>query len=450
MIRPITLAQAILLLLSSACSSDVSSPSFSSGGTSSVGGSGNGSGGAQMAGSGGHAGGPGTNPGADGGSNPGSGGSGGPPDPECTAADTMLPADADNPCIQLSGRWDRSDPKAPVARWGAVYITAKFEGTSIKAHLVDERLSVTTVWQGTTYELGPNSYQVSIDGGPPRVFAAPTESEYTLASGLSDGPHTVTLVRRSESKFGKTIFLGFSLDAGKSLLVPGPRPTRRIEVFGDSITAGLANENTGPYNASTQNGYEAYGTKFARLVNAEWHVQARGGGSFYTTYLPMVPWFDKTFGPLDGVHKPEDKADDAVPVWDFADWQPHVLIIALGTNDASDSFTPPEADYIAKYGAFLGSLRRYYPEAWIFALAPWKEGAPWDVVRRAIASAAEAENDARIQAIVPVDGVAPNYQNRWLTYPADYVTGDEYHPNLAGHHKIARKLQEIIAPIVGF
>jgi len=35
-----------------------------------------------------------------------------------------------------------------------------------------------------------------------------------------------------------------------------------------------------------------------------------------------------------------------------------------------------EAAYVTKYRDFIGRLRGWYPNAHIFALAPWKEGAP--------------------------------------------------------------------------
>jgi lysophospholipase L1-like esterase len=364
----------------------------------------------------------------------------------CTEGASSSP-DADNPCVQLHGRWDRSNAKAPVARWGAVYVTAKFEGTSLKVRMSDDLTSVTTVWMGTTYQLGPNVYLTSIDGKPVTRLVATSAGEYTLATGLADGPHTVMFARQSESKYGKTTFLGFTLDQGKHLLAPDPPPARKVEVFGDSITAGLADENTGPYNAATSNGYESFAPKFARSVDAEWFVEARGGGSFFLDYLPMVPWFDKTFGPLDSEMLP----DSAVPLWSFESWQPDVFILALGTNDTSDMYPAnDEAAYVAKYRDFLSKLRQWYPNAHLFALAPWKEGAPWDLVRSHIGKAVDAQNDPKIHAIIPVDGTNPNYSNRWLEAPTDYVTGDAFHPNLQGHQKIADKLKSIVAPIVGW
>jgi hypothetical protein len=104
------------------------------------------------------------------------------------------------------------------------------------------------------------------------------------------------LVRRTESKWGTTTFVGFALAPGKHVLDPGPPPAYELEVFGDAISAGLADENTGYYTNQTENGYLAFGPTLARKLNAEWRVEARGGGSFYNDfYLPMIPFFDRTF-----------------------------------------------------------------------------------------------------------------------------------------------------------
>ncbi len=352
-----------------------------------------------------------------------------------------LPPDADHPYIQYFGRWDHTSAKAPVAGWGAVYVKARFSGTSCTARFVDEQLTVPGGF-GTG-----NVYQFQIDDGPWQELPSTAATEYALASGLQAGEHSLTLVRRTESKFGKTTFHGFILDSDHELLVPEPRPLRKLEVFGDSISAGLANENRGDYTNANENGYAAFGPEVARQLDAEWRVEARGGGSLFNDWLPMIPWFDKLTGPLDLQHLP----DAGAALWDFAGWQPDVFILALGTNDSSDMYPASnQAAYVSKYKGFLSTIRSVYPNAVIFALAPWKEGAPWDLVRSHIPLAVSELGDAKVHAVVPLTGSSPSYSDPWLSYPADYVSGDEYHPNLSGNQKIAAKLAEIIAPVMGW
>jgi hypothetical protein len=360
--------------------------------------------------------------------------------------------DADNPCIQYFGRWDRSNPKQPVGNWGPLAVTASFTGTSCTLNLIDEQLTATSI-PGTG-----NYYQVSIDGGPFTVVPSSSMMTYPVASGLAAGTHTIALVRRTESKFGKTTFLGFTLDSGATLALPPAPPAHKVELFGDSISAGLANEDSGPWDNTTENGYMAFGPQVARLLEAEWRVEARGGGAFYDTWLPMVPFFDKTFGPTDNQMAPDPGAVE----WDFAQWQPDVYILALGTNDWSA--TQPhidESSYETFYQTFLTSLRKWYPKTEIFCLAPFQDadqmtgdpagGAPWDEARTYIAHAVMTFGDAHVHAVIPVMGnAASGYTGEWITHPGDYVSGDYTHPNISGDTKIAAKLQSIIAPVMGW
>jgi lysophospholipase L1-like esterase len=364
-----------------------------------------------------------------------------------------LPPDADHPWIRYSGRWDHADPKAAVAMWGAVSITATFEGTSCALRMTDERLTVMDI-PGTG-----NTYQFSVDGGPFTVLPSTSATEYPVASGLPDGVHKLVLVRRTESKYGKTTFAGLTLDPGKGLAPPDPPPSHTIEVFGDSISAGLADEDTGPWDNTTENGYDAFGPQLARLLAADWHVEARGGGSFYNDYyLPMVPWFDKTFGPHEGENDPPAGA----AVWDFSSWQPDVYVLALGTNDwSADAPHIDESSYVPKYQAFVKSLRGWYPSTQIFCLAPFQDvdqttgaasgGAPWDEARQYIADAVATLGDPHVHAVIPLMGTAASgYSGEWLAHPGDYVSGDYTHPNVGGDAKIATHLRDVIAPVMGW
>jgi lysophospholipase L1-like esterase len=371
-----------------------------------------------------------------------------PPDDGAIAA---LPPDADHPWLRYYGRWDHTDPKAPVAMWSSVAILAKFEGTSVTVRMTDEQLTVMDI-PGTG-----NYYQASVDGGAFTVIPSSGAMAYPIASGLADGSHTLVFVRRTESKYGKTTFFGLTLDAGKGLDPPDAPAAHKLEAFGDSITAGLADDDTGDWTNATENGFMSFAPQAARLLDAEWHVEARGGGSFYNDYyLPMIPWFDKTFGPHEGENDPPAGAE----LWDFTQWQPDVYILALGTNDWSDMYPHiDQTSYVTKYQGFLTSLRGWYPHAEIFCLAPFVDqqsglaanAAPWDEARAYIPVAVTAQGDAHMHAIVPLMGTAATgYSGQWLDHPGDYVQGDEIHPNTSGHTKIAMHLQGIIAPIMGW
>lgn len=285
---------------------------------------------------------------ASGGAASGGGVSGAPP---TTLADGVV--SATDPHLRFYGRWDLSDPAHPAASWGPVAVRLRFESSSLSLDLVDDAVDLGDEGQG-------NVYQFRIDDGDFKLLGPGVTPGTQLASGLSPGPHEVLLVRRTESKWGKTRFGGFKLDAGARVLEPPSEPTRRIEVFGDSISAGLANENTGPYTNATENGYLAFGPTLARKLDAEWRVEARGGGSFYNDfYLPMVPFFGRAYGPDNKQNAPA--ADN--PEWSFERWQPDLLVVALGTNDFSEQYPHIEqAAYVSKHQAFLRTLRGHYPQ----------------------------------------------------------------------------------------
>jgi lysophospholipase L1-like esterase len=171
-------------------------------------------------------------------------------------------------------------------------------------------------------------------------------------------------------------------------------------------------------------------------------VEARGGGSFYNDfYLPMVPFFERTYGPSNKQNAP---AEDN-PLWSLEQWQPDLLVVALGTNDFSEQYPHIEqAAYVSKHQAFLRTLRGHYPQTEIICLAPFKPGAPWDEARSYIAASVAQSGDAHIHAVDPTTPAA------WLTFPDDYVNGDPFHPNIAGHEKIASELAAVAKAALGW
>jgi lysophospholipase L1-like esterase len=336
--------------------------------------------------------------------------------------------------------------------WSDVYVTANFTGTSCAVNLVDGQVTIPSCdIPGTG-----NYYSYSIDNAPFTAIPTTSATSYPIATGLAPGTHSLVFTRRTESKFGTTTFKGVTLDPGATLVAPGTPAMHKVEVFGDSITAGLANDDTGDWTNATENGYMAYGPQFARLVNAEWHVEARGAGAFYGDSLPMVPWFNQMFGP----NLNQDYPDGGSESWDFTQWQPDVLILALGTNDVSTQCTSvPQQSYVGQWVSFLTSLRGWYPHAEIFCLAPLVDqqnglasaAAPWDAVRQYIAEAVTQLGDPHTHSIIPLEGTAATgYSGQWIDHPADYVQCDDIHPNVGGHTKIATHLQSIIAPIMGW
>jgi lysophospholipase L1-like esterase len=329
------------------------------------------------------------------------------------------------------------DPANPSGSWGPIYLQARFEGTSVRIKLKDPA----------------NSFAYSIDGGPMKVLGPTTATEHALASGLADGVHTLELARRSEGGFGKTVVSGLVLDPGKNVLSPGPRPAHKIEVIGDSISAGYGDEGTGGNTPQNENGFMAYGPQLARMLDAEWSIVAHSGQGMYRNGCEPLP---PTAEHMPDEFKLTQHPAVSGPKWDFDAWKPDVLVIALGTNDFADyppgSCAHPTDDaFKTAYADFIGFARSVYPSAEIFALGTFISTAAnqfgacnQDICN--VVAAKKAAGDGHVHCIDP--GFTSS-TGAWLP-DGTYYIGDWTHPTVASHTLIATRLRDIIRPVMGW
>ncbi|MDD5350580.1 MAG: SGNH/GDSL hydrolase family protein [Chthoniobacteraceae bacterium] len=325
------------------------------------------------------------------------------PPPETAQRPSASPAaviDADNPAIQYFGRFSFANPKAPESGWPATSVRARFEGTSIRARLASDG----------TGALAP--FYAILDGreDDPVVLGGDKRGEWLIAKGLPDTVHTIELVRLGNAWNAPSRFQGFLLDAGKKLAEPPPRPARRIEFYGDSITEGS-------YMAGQPfaNPYRAYAATTARLLHAEVSLVCKGG-------MGLVRGF--TMPPLPAVYDRTEPARADMP-WGFSHWTPHVVVVNIGQNDSWKGTEP--APYIDAYAKFLAALRGHYPNALIVcalgsmdAVAP---GSKWPGhIRAAVEQAKKETQDPRIE-----------------TFFFEYL-GKKGHPDPAQARAMAEKL----------
>lgn len=244
------------------------------------------------------------------------------------------------------GRWV-PEPSGNGLRcgWSGCYVVGRFKGTAVSARIKDE---------------GSNLFEVVIDGEVKKVLRTDKtkgEALYPLAEGLSDAVHEVSIHRRTEAKVGEVVVFGFDASGGK-MLPPSPAPERRIETIGDSITTGYGNEGpnaTCTYVNSQQNEYLTYGAIAARNLNADHTTIAWSGKTLHE----MKEYFDKAL---------PQRTDG--PRWDFAQYQPQVVVINVGTNNFA-LVDPGEARFVRLYHELVHTVRAAYPKAFIVcALGP--------------------------------------------------------------------------------
>jgi len=332
-------------------------------------------------------------------------------------------SDPVNPGVLLVGRFDTSDPAGPKFAWSTSAIKANFQGTGISV---------------TLKSTGDNWFNVILDG---RVLApvnvpAGSSSPVVLASGLTNGSHTIELVRRTEAWLGEVQFLGFNVSGG-SLLAPPAPSARRIEFIGDSITCGYGNEGTSQYQSFTpknENAYLAYGAMTARLLGADPVTVCWSGKGVVRNYggdtSELMPALYQRILPY-----------SATPAWDAGKWTPQVAVINLGTNDFSVGI-PDKAAFTAAYSAFVGKLRSQYPQAHIYcAMGPMLNGDNLTSARDFINTVVTQKNSAGDGKVHYIEFPMQDASNGY---------GEDWHPSVKTHELMANQLAAAIRKDLGW
>ena len=325
----------------------------------------------------------------------------------------VVTVDADDPLIRYTGRINHADPKAPIMWWPGCDVIANFEGTSINVKL---------------HDYGDNYFYVIIDDGTPSLInLTPGTATYTAASGLTDSVHQIRLFKRTETQEGEVAFKGFELEDGKSLVAPPPRPQRRIEYFGDSITSGhsVASKTGDTNNADGKDNYYTYASVTARNLGAEYHCISVSGIGLYVDRWGFG-------GNMQTLYY--DKESDST-TWDFSKWMPQVVVVNLGQNDSWGSYTQSDAQ--DNYIKFAQTLRGKYQDAHIIlalgSMNATQSGSPWPgYLQYAVNELNSTYNDPKVYGLIfPYSG-SP-------------------HPTVARHADMAEQLTEFIqSNIPGF
>ena len=325
--------------------------------------------------------------------------------------------------VHFIGRFDTSDPAGPRFAWPGSAIRARFDGSGLTVRLDDG---------------GMNLFDVLVDGAAGPVLApAAGAGDYVVAAGLAPGPHDVAVVRRTESFFGPTQFLGFP----GATLVPTPAPARLVEMVGDSITCGYGVLGAGPtcgFSAADEAETHAWGALACAALGAANTAIAYSGKGVYLNnggdpVDPMPVLFERTF------------ADDPASTWAFS-YTPDVVVVNLGTNDFSTG--DPGQPFVDAYVAFVAQIRTHYPAAWIIvAMSPMVSDAfPAGAMQRTIlrtylqdvVAAAAAAGDARVDYLeIAEQDAADGY-------------GCDYHPSAATAAIMADALVAAIQTLVGW
>ena len=336
------------------------------------------------------------------------------------------------PAVRWVGRVDAADPAGPRFAWSGSGFVANVAGPSI---------AVTLTTEGTS---DPAFFQPVIDGTPGMRFSVPAgEQTLELATGLGDGVHLVELYRETEGRYGSNVFLGFTEG---TLKAPPARPERRLEIVGDSISAGFGNlgveehPNYGAdpnggcgFSTETESAYNTYGMIAARRLDAEVSVVAVSGwGAYRDNGGGKSGVLSTVFENAVGLQ--------ASPAWSF-ERQADVVVVNLGTNDFALG-DPGETEFKTAYSSLLATIRQKYPDAWIISMiGPLLYGSGLSqatAYQTAVVDERRAGGDSRIELL--------NFgqQNGSLG------TGCSWHPNVTVQTAMAERLVTSIQAVLGW
>ncbi len=317
---------------------------------------------------------------------------------------------ADDKRIQYTGRVDFTDPKRPKFWSPGVYVQARFQGSDCAVVINDE------VLYGTSH----NYLEIAVDDRPPfRVQTQGASSTIPVARGLSPGAHTVTICKDTESGIGYLELVGFQC---QGLLPLPPKPFRKLEFIGDSITCGASSDLSEKPCGQGQwydqhNAYLSYGPTTARALGAQWQVTAVSGIGLMHSCCGMTITMPQVFGAMN--------LRDGTGAWDFRRYQPDAVTICLGQNDGEQD----PAAFDAAYVAFIGQVRTAYPRAQIFCLSSPMADAPLTAYLK-----------TNLTRIVDQVNRAGDKKVHTFFFPRSYNGGCGGHPDLAQHRLIAGEL----------
>ncbi len=324
---------------------------------------------------------------------------------------------ANNPNIQYTGRIDFRNPLLPRFWQPGVYIETRFIGSDCEIILNDQVL-----W-GKNH----NYLEIVVDGKPVRLQTTSQRDTFVVAKGLSSGTHTLLICKNTEGNIGYLELVGIRC---KQLLMPAPKPARKIEFIGNSITCGASSDQSvipcgkGVWH-DQHNAYLSYGPVVSRALKAQWILSSVSGiGLMHSCCgmnIVMPPVFDKI-----------DLRGDSL-AWNFANYQPNVVAICLGQNDGiQDSVA-----FCNAYVEFLDQLRGHYPNAqFILASSPMGNEQLTSMFKKYLHVIQLAMNDKGDKKVAV------------YFYSKQYNNGCDYHPDLADHQLMGEELGSFIKKIM--
>ncbi len=314
---------------------------------------------------------------------------------------------ANNSNIAYIGRFDFSTPDRPVFMYSGCTIRSIFEGSYISM-IIKEQSS--------------NYFTIIIDGQIKNIKTNSTDSVYQLANNLTPQKHSLEIIRKTEWSGGNTVFAGLYLDKDARLFKPEIKD-RKIEFIGDSYTCGYGIEGKSHdehFSYETENNYTSYGSITSRNLNAEYTAVCRSGIGMVQGYGGKTEFTQPLLF--------DEIIQNSKVKWNYASYQPQVVVIELGTNDVSVALD--ENKFVSAYLQFIEKIKSYYPNTTIICAAgPNPGGEKWILLQRMIHRVVKESSVTNVH---------------YFEFSSFIPNGSDWHPNTAEHQRMANELTSFI------
>lgn len=271
--------------------------------------------------------------------------------------------------IKYDGRrYYNSSEKSQRFMYGASGFEATFYGTELKATLTQQSITKDYVTE----------IQILLDGEkvPANDLAArkivldknagSKSYEYTLLSGLKKGKHSVKVLKRDSyiagaSRYDEFGFVSLKTDGYLYKQDKAANAKRyKIDVYGDSITAGYGNLGGAGVTSQNTNALLTYAYRVAENLDADINTQGNSGWGVYIGSNGTTDSARTWNGKVTRLH-----GQTSTDEWDFSKYQADLVIINLGTNDSAGQGkgTYSSEDFIKYYKQIISSLKEKMPNA---------------------------------------------------------------------------------------
>jgi len=262
--------------------------------------------------------------------------------------------------IDYSGRVVKTQDSVTLY-WPGSFALIKYKGSAVKVTMKSVRET------GFFYAIIDNNVAKAV-----KFSSNNLKRTFTFGNDITAGEHTLQLYKLSNNTSANIIY-SYDLGINGKLLKPAELPKRKIEFYGNSITAGHGVDVPEGGNDSGDpeffNNYYTYAAITARHFNAQQSIIARSGIGI------MVSWFPEIMPEIYNRIDPMDKNSS----WTFISYEPNVVVVNLFQNDYWLVNQPEHPEFKARFGTnkpteefiiksylnFITSIRRAHPRSTI-------------------------------------------------------------------------------------